>query len=157
MLIEETIKSWLEEKLSEESFRNCFVVDIFHYAHKLEIFLDSDDKLNLDMCTQISRWLGRKIEEADLIKDAYRLEVSSTGLDRPLKLHRQYIKNIGRDVTVHLLNEKIIEGKLTEVKSDMITVSQEIIERENKKKVKKTIDTIILIDDIIKTFIQIKF
>ena len=157
MLIEETVKSWLDEKFTEESFINCFVVDIFLTPHKLEIFLDSDERLNLDMCGQISRWLGHKIEEANLMPDSYRLEVSSNGLDRPLKLHRQYVKNIGRDVTVHLEQDKIIEGKLTEVKPDMIIVSQEVIERENKKKVKKIIDTIILMDDIIKTFIQIKF
>ncbi|MEP7323486.1 MAG: ribosome assembly cofactor RimP [Saprospiraceae bacterium] len=156
MFLEETVREWLEEKLTEESFSGVYVVDIFRTPHKLEIYLDSDGKLDLEKCSRISRWLGHKLELADLIPEKYILEVSSTGLDRPLKLHRQYIKNIGRDVSVHLKNGTLIEGNLAEVKEDMIIISQEIIERENKKKVKKTINTIILNEDILKTFIQIK-
>ena len=131
--------------------------NVHHSPKKLEIFLDSDGVLDLALCTKINKWLGRKIEESDLIPDAYILEVSSMGLDRPLKLHRQYVKNIGRPVTVHHQNGHIIEGILTEVKPDMIIVQQEVIEIEKKKKVKKKVETIILLDDIIKTFIQIKF
>ncbi len=157
MLIEETVTNWLNEKFTEESFRECYVVDVHHSPKKLEIFLDSDGVLDLALCTKINKWLGRKIEESDLIPDAYILEVSSMGLDRPLKLHRQYVKNIGRPVTVHHQNGHIIEGILTEVKPDMIIVQQEVIEIEKKKKVKKKVETIILLDDIIKTFIQIKF
>jgi ribosome maturation factor RimP len=157
MFLEETVREWLDQKLTEESFSGCYVVDIFRTPHKLEVFLDSDGKLDLDKCSRINRWLGNKLEEADLIPDKYILEVSSTGLDRPLKLHRQYVKNIGRDVSVHLKNGGLVEGNLAEVKDDMIVVSHDIIERENKKKVKKTINTIILNEDILKTFIQIKF
>ena len=45
MLIEETVTAWLKEKLAEESFRSCFIVDVKYQHHKLEIFLDSDDRL----------------------------------------------------------------------------------------------------------------
>lgn len=157
MLIEETVTAWLEEKLAEESFRSCFIVDVKYQHHKLEIFLDSDDRLDLEMCSQISRWLGHKLEEANTIDEHYTLEVSSTGLDRPLKLYRQYVKNTGREVELFLKDGRKLEGKLSEVKPDMITLQSEIIERENKKKVKKTIDTIIAFEDIFKTFIKIKF
>ncbi len=157
MLIEETVTAWLKEKLAEESFRSCFIVDVKYQHHKLEIFLDSDDRLDLEMCSQISRWLGHKLEEANTIDEHYTLEVSSTGLDRPLKLYRQYVKNTGREVELFLKDGRKLEGKLSEVKPDMITLQSEIIERENKKKVKKTIDTIIAFEDIFKTFIKIKF
>ena len=76
---------------------------------------------------------------------------------RQLKLHRQYVKNIGRAVEVHLKDGRKLEGILADVKADMITLQSEIIERENKKKIKKTIDTIIVFEDILKTFIKIKF
>lgn len=157
MLIEETVREWLEQKLTEESFSGVYIVDIHRTPQKLEIYLDSDGRLDLEMCTRISRYLGHKIEEADLIADKYILEVSSTGLDRPLKLDRQYIKNIGRGVTVHLKSGAILEGTLTEVKPDMIIISNEVTEKVDKKKVTKTIETIILKEDILKTFIQIKF
>ena len=45
----------------------------------------------------------------------FHLEVSSPGLDEPLKLHRQYLKNIGRKVEVLLKDGRKIEGKLLEV------------------------------------------
>ena len=157
MLIEQTVREWVEQKLTEESFSGCFIVDIVRNAKKLEVFLDSDSKLDLEMCTRLNRWLGRKIEETELIPDAYILEVSSTGLDRPLMQHRQYVKNIGRAVIVHHKNGNILEGILSEVKDDMIIISAEIEERVNKKKVKKTIETIILNEDILKTLIKIKF
>lgn len=157
MLIEETVTAWLEEKLTEESFRSCFVVDVKYHNRKLEIFLDSDERLDLDMCSRISRWLSHKLEQADAINEHYTLEVSSTGLDRPLKLYRQYVKNIGREVEVYLKDGRIVEGRLSDVKPDLITLQSEFIEKENKKKVKKTIDTIIVFEDIIKTFIKIKF
>lgn len=157
MLIEETVIAWLPEKFAEESFSKCFVVDVHYHAHKLEVFLDSDDRLDLDMCTQISRWLGNKIEEANLIEEHYILEVSSTGLDRPLKLYRQYVKNIGREVIVHVKDGRRLEGVLTEVKPDMITLTSEVIEKEGKKKIKKALETLIVFEDIVKTFIKIKF
>lgn len=157
MLIEETIASWITEKFTEESFRDCFLVEVAYTGRQLIVYLDSDIKLDLDKCAVISRWLAHRIEEANLIEDAYTLEVSSSGLDRPLKLHRQYLKNIGRMVTVHTVSGSIIEGQLTGVNGDLITVTYEVIEKENKKKVKKTMEVVIHRSDILKTFIQIKF
>ncbi|MEP7268328.1 MAG: hypothetical protein ABI844_11945 [Saprospiraceae bacterium] len=157
MLIEETVTAWLGEKFTEESFKECFIIEVKYHAHRLEIYLDSDGRLDLDMCSQISRWLAHKIEEANMIDEHYTIEVSSSGLDRPLKLMRQYFKNIGRAVDIHMKDGRKLEGILTEVKPDMIIIKQEIIEKEGKKKVKKSLDTIILLEDIQKTFIQIKF
>jgi len=157
MLIEETIKTWVTEKFTEESFSDCFLVEVSYNGRQLIVYLDSDIRLDLDKCAVISRWLAHKIEEADLIQEAFTLEVSSSGLDRPLKLHRQYLKNIGRMVTVHTVSGNSIEGKLTEVNGDLITLQQEVIEKEKNKKVKKTIEVVVHQSDILKTFIQIKF
>jgi len=157
MLVEETITGWLNEKFTEESFSDCFLVEAVFNGHQLIVYLDSDIKLDLDKCAAISRWLGHKIEETNLIPGAYTLEVSSSGLDRPLKLHRQYLKNIGRPVIVHTVSGHKIEGKLTEVNGEMITLMQDVIEKEKNKKIKKTLEVVIHYDDILKTFIQIKF
>jgi ribosome maturation factor RimP len=157
MLIEETIQGWLNEKFTEESFRACYVVDLRFQGHKLEIFLDSDDRLDLDMCSQISRWLGHQIETHQLIEHSYTLEVSSAGLDRPLQWPRQYVKNIGRDVQVDLVGGGRKEGKLMEVVDDSILLSSEEIEKLGKKKIKKQIETTILKQDILKTIVKLKF
>jgi ribosome maturation factor RimP len=47
-------------------------------------------------CAQVSRYVGFKLEEENVIEEAYNLEVSSPGIDTPLMLVRQYTKNIGR-------------------------------------------------------------
>ncbi len=157
MLIEETVMTWLKEKFTEESFSDCFVVEVSFKQNRLAVYLDSDQGLNLDRCAVISRWLGHKIEEIDLIPDAFTLEVSSTGLDRPLQQYRQYLKNVGREVTVHLESGKTVEGKLAEVRDGLIVLTSEIVEKEKNKKVKKNIETLIHLSDVKKTFIQIKF
>lgn len=157
MLIEETVTAWLNEKFTEESFSDCFVVEVLFKQRRLAVYLDSDKGLDLDRCAAISRWLGHKIEEIDLIPDAYTLEVSSTGLDRPLQQYRQYLKNIGRQVTVHLESGKTLEGQLTGVRDGLIVLTSEVVEREKNKKIKKNVETLIHLSDVKKTFIQIKF
>ena len=54
----------------------------------------------------------------------FALEVSSPGVDEPLKLYRQYKKNIGRTVEVLLNEETRKQGKLTEVNNDEITIEE---------------------------------
>ena len=83
----------------------------------------------------------------------FSLEVSSPGLDEPLKLLRQYKKNIGRDVEVTMMDELKKEGKLTAVTDDNITIAY--TEGKGKKAIVKT--EAIPFDTIKQTKIQIKF
>ena len=74
------------------------------------------------------------IEEMGWYPDGnFSLEVSSPGIDEPLKLFRQYKKNIGRKVEVTLNDETKLEGKLLEADEQMITV--EVTTGKNKKAV----------------------
>jgi ribosome maturation factor RimP len=83
----------------------------------------------------------------------FSLEVSSPGLDEPLKLLRQYKKNIGRDVEVTMNDEVKKEGKLTAVTEENITI--EYAEGKGKKAIVKTDE--IPFADIKQTKMQIKF
>ena len=83
----------------------------------------------------------------------FSLEVSSPGLDEPLKLLRQYKKNIGRDVEVTMNDEVKKEGKLTVVTEKNITI--EYAEGKGKKAIVKTEE--IPFDAVKQTKIQIKF
>ena len=83
----------------------------------------------------------------------FSLEVSSPGLDEPLKLVRQYKKNVGREVEIITHDEAKKEGKLTEVTEEKITI--EYTEGKGKKAVLKTQE--INFTDIKQTKIQIKF
>ncbi|NNF21572.1 MAG: ribosome maturation factor, partial [Saprospiraceae bacterium] len=93
--LDDKIESWLESKFKESDFENCFLVEQqFNPANnKLEVFVDSDNQLDLRVCTRLSRYLEEKIEEEGLLGEKYTLEVSSPGIGRPLKFKRQYIKN----------------------------------------------------------------
>jgi ribosome maturation factor RimP len=83
----------------------------------------------------------------------FSLEVSSPGLDEPLKKQRQYQKNVSRFVEVTLVDGTRREGKLTESTEDGIVVEWE----EGKGKKKEIKQESILYDQIKTTKIQIKF
>ena len=62
----------------------------------LRIFMDKPEGVTLDDCVEISRQLGDRLEVDDLIPHAYILEVSSPGLDRPLKKEKDFLRSIGK-------------------------------------------------------------
>lgn len=103
-----------------------FLVDIrIKPTNNVKIFLDGDDGITIEKCISINRALYKQVEGSGLFpNDDFSLEVSSPGLDEPLKLPRQYRKNIGRLVEVNLLDGTKLEGKLAEVKEDAITVEE---------------------------------
>jgi len=106
-------------------------------AEKISILIDTDQGVTIDECAAISRALGQKIEEEELLDHAYTLEVSSPGVDEPLKLVRQYIKNIGRRLHVTLNDNSIQEGKLEEIKEESIVVST--VDKNKKGEILKEI------------------
>ncbi|MDZ7264157.1 MAG: ribosome maturation factor RimP [candidate division KSB1 bacterium] len=66
----------------------------------LRVYVDIVGGIGLDQCAAISRELSDVLDIADLIPGKYRLEVSSPGLDRPLKNARDFERNIGRQVRI---------------------------------------------------------
>ena len=134
-MIAEILSEFLEELFKKEDLNNCFVVDInFSPPGKVEVYVDSDTQLTIKHCEIISRALEKKIESEELLGEKYKLDVSSPGLDRPLKKYRQYVKNIGRKLRVFIKDqEKPVEGVLKEVDPNQITI-------ENKGEEIRTIE-----------------
>ena len=130
MSIKETVSDFVNEALEES---DCYLVELVvsesKIKRKIGIFIDSDEGITIEQCSKFSRELGLKLEE--VIEDAFTLEVSSPGADSPLKLERQYVKNIGRGIKVIKNDLSEIKGKLIAVEDSKITVLPEI-----KKKVK---------------------
>ena len=75
----------------------------------LRVYIDKEDGVSLDDCQEISRVLSKKLDEIDPIEENYFLEVSSPGIDRPLKNDRDLSKSLGKDVDISLY--KSINGK----------------------------------------------
>jgi ribosome maturation factor RimP len=106
-----------------------FVVDVVVSARKgprkVMVLIDGDNGVSIDDCALLSREISKTLDEMDSSEDdPYTLEVSTPGVDYPLKFKRQYKKNIGRRLRVKL-PEKTIEGKLEAVTDEQITIAEE--------------------------------
>src|SRR3954470_5528606 len=147
----------IKEKIGAllESHPSHFLVEIrIKPTNNIKVFIDSDEGVILSDLIEYNRKLYRQLEESKMFpNDDFSLEVSSPGLDEPLKLFRQYKKNIGRFVEITLNDGSKIEGKLMEATEDGV-----VIEVESGKGKKKEIkQESVLFDGIKNTKIQIKF
>jgi ribosome maturation factor RimP len=152
----ETIKvveSLVQALLANDS--GYFLVDVrIKPTNNFKIFIDGDQGITIEKCVQINRALYKKLEELGLFPTGdFSLEVSSPGLDEPLKLLRQYKKNIGRQVELILQDGSRKEGRLMEVTEDGIIIE----ETKGKNKKKEVINHTFLFDNIKTTKIQIVF
>lgn len=82
----------------------------------LRFYIDSENGIQIEDCTTVSRALSEKLDAEDPIKDSYYLEVSSPGLDRPLKKDSDFIKYIGKKIKIKFykpfMDKKTLEGIL---------------------------------------------
>ena len=149
----QVLKNKVEALISAEP--DLFLVEVrIKPTNNIKVFIDGDNGVSIDKLVQYNRRLYKQIEEEAMFPGAdFSLEISSPGLDEPLKLHRQYVKNIGRPVEV-LQKEGIkTEGKLISVTDNEITVE----EQRGKGKKIELVQHTIPIEDIKMTKIQIKF
>jgi ribosome maturation factor RimP len=133
-----------------------FIVDVVISAEKgprkVLVLIDGDQGVGIDACADLSRAIGKVLDESSWMEDNYTLDVSTPGVDHPLKLTRQYFKHIGRRLRVKI-GEKQEEGKLVSVTEEKIVLEQET--GSGKKKEVKTIE--ILFTDIEKAFVLVSF
>lgn len=102
-------------------------------AHKgsatLRLYIDSPEGVDVDDCAAVSREVAATLDVEDPIKQAYQLEVSSPGLDRPLVKPEHYRGFIGEQVRVELLvpqagNRRKFRGTLLAADERDITLQQ---------------------------------
>jgi ribosome maturation factor RimP len=156
----ESIRQMIGEILEDEPV--YFLVDLrIKPINNIKIFLDGDSGITIEKCVQVNRKLYRKLEEAAFFPAGdFSLEVSSAGLDEPLKSTRQYKKNIGRQVEVQLQDGTQKEGQLMEVNEEGIVVEVATGKPSNGKlqsKKKEIISQSFLFNNIKSTKIQIVF
>ena len=90
----------------------------------LRVYADKEGGIGIDDCVAISRKLSDKLDEEDMIKEAYILEVSSPGLTRPLKKDRDFERSIGRKIEVKLYSA---DRGAKELEGDLKTFDQEYV------------------------------
>jgi len=125
--LESLIRSAFEEGRCGE----YYIVDlVIAPNHHIGVFIDGDEGVSLDTCTQISRILESILDAEPTLGGIYELEVSSPGVSRPLKFLRQYLKHIGRTLKIKLVTYEQIEAVLTSIGTDSIQVE---IKPQDKK------------------------
>lgn len=153
MQVEKRVIELVEEKISDRP--ELFLVEVKMLPnHKLIIHVDGDEGISIQDCAAISRHVGFHLEEENTIEKAYNLEVSSPGVGEPLKLKRQYQKNIGRDLSVKLSGGEIKEGKLLGVDEKSITIEAKVKEKGKKAQL---VETSVDFENIIETKVLISF
>ncbi len=114
----------------------------------LRVVIYREEGVNVDLCAQVSREISRLFEVEDPIASAYKLEVSSPGLTRPLTTSRDFMRNQGRKVKIKSAG---LEGPLTSVG---------VIQDADDEKVRLTIEgdeLVINLADIYKAKLVIEF
>ena len=155
----ETVIQAIEEKINQllAGHPSHFLVEIrIKPTNNIKVFVDADEGVILSDLINYNRKLYKQLEESGMFPNGdFSLEVSSPGLDEPLKLFRQYKKNIGRFVEVTMKEgiDNKVEGKLIDTTEDGIVVETET----GKGKKKEIKQESILFDQIKQTKIQIKF
>jgi len=146
----------VENKLGEllTELPGYFLVEIsVKPTNNIKVFIDADQGAAIDQLSRINRALYKWVEENLFPNGDFSIEVSSPGLDEPLKLDRQYLKNIGRMVEILLRNGLKKEGKLISVSETEVVIEEE----RGKGKKKEVIQHIILKEEIKTTKVQVKF
>ncbi len=149
-LFDENIRKIAAGKSEVNGF---FLVDIIFRGNPnnriIEIFIDGEKNVSADDCAKISREIEEQIESLGLIDSSYRLEVSSPGVDRPLKFLKQYPKHINRKFEISYKpndETKKLVGKLLRIEGENL-----IFQSDQKN------ETIINFNNITKAKVLVSF
>lgn len=134
-----------------------FLVDLkIKPTNNVKVFIDGDNGISIDVISKINKALYKKLEESGLFpNDDFSLEVSSPGIDAPLKLFRQYPRNVGRNVRITLMDDQEIKGILKEVNEDEIKVEKAMTAKQ--KKAGEAAEVILPFTQIKATIVELKF
>jgi len=92
----------------------------------LRLFIDREGGVSIDDCASVSRQVSAYLEVEDLIDHAYNLEVSSPGLERPLKRKEDFVRFSGRKARIKLKDpvggQRVFIGLLGSVDENILTL-----------------------------------
>jgi ribosome maturation factor RimP len=149
MITEESIRTLIDTALEGT---DKYLLDLsIKTGNNIYIYIEGDRIINIDDCVEVSRLvegsLDREVED-------FELHVSSAGIDQPLRLPRQFRKNVNRDLSIELAEKVIIKGTLLAAGDTSITIKP----YPSKRKKDPVIESMeIAYADIVKALIIIKF
>jgi len=131
----EVVKKRVEALIGSDP--SLFLVEVrIKPTLNIKVYIDGDQGVSVERLIQFNRTLYRQLVEEGVLPDGeFSLELSSPGVDEPLKLHRQYVKNVGRLVEVLTLDGQKVLGKLTGVTDTGFSV-EEVKGKGKKQEIK---------------------
>lgn len=151
---QEKVQQLLQEALDENP--SLFLIDLqFLENSKIKVIVDGDSGIPLSECVRISRNIEHNLDREE---EDFSLEVTSPDISHPLKVKRQYTKNVGRILKVKT-NDKEYEGTLSNVSEENITLNWKAREPKPIGKGKHTVEKTITLsyDDIKEAKVKIIF
>jgi ribosome maturation factor RimP len=124
-LLDENIKEIVSKVVERNGF---FLIDLIlrgtEHKRVIEVFIDGEKDISAEDCATVSREIDSELKDLLIKHPDYRLDVSSPGIDRPLKFLNQYIKHANRkfDISYRSGEEiKKLSGKLVSIDGDYLT------------------------------------
>lgn len=140
MIDKNVVRTLAEEWLVANEEKHYFLVDVqISNDDKIVVEIDHKDGVWVDDCGKLSKYIE---EHLDREQEDYELEVGSTGLGQPFKVHQQYENNVGNEVEVLGADGKKTKGILKSVDGDefVVTVNEKVNVGGKKRPVKMDVD-----------------
>jgi ribosome maturation factor RimP len=130
--IESAVLNWLDDK-------EIFLVEVsLSSDNRVRVYIDSVDGVSINKCVELSRYLNSAFDREE---EDYDLEVSSPGLDMPLKVKEQFKKNLNKEISIVLIDGKKYKGILTAFDDEGIEAEVKLkVKADNQKKKKEIIE-----------------
>jgi len=154
LITEDTIRALIDEKIDGTDY---YVLSLdIKPGNNITVELESSGPVGITDCVDISRQIEHNLDREN---EDFSLQVSSPGLDKPLRDYRQYIKNVGRELKVRLTDDSETSGELIEADAGKIKLRTSRKERLEGKKKKVVIeeDVVLNYGDIKQAKIKINF
>ena len=124
-LLDENIKEIVSKVVERNGF---FLIDLIlrgtEHKRVIEVFIDGEKDISAEDCATVSREIDSELKDLLIKHPDFRLDVSSPGIDRPLKFLKQYNKHVNRkfDISYRSGEEiKKLSGKLASIDGDYLT------------------------------------
>ncbi len=135
MIAVKEVESLIDQAIAETSI---FLISCeIKPGNVIKVLIDNENDTSIEDCMKVSRGIEHNLDRES---EDFELSVSSPGLTEPFVVIKQYVKNIGRRVTVKTLDGDKIEGKLEEVTEEAIKLSDKVKERIEGRKSKQWVD-----------------
>jgi ribosome maturation factor RimP len=157
MISKKEIVKLAEERIKELDNGNYLVDVTVSLKNAISVKMDNlNGGVSVKDCVSVSRNIEHNLDRE---KEDFELQVSSPGLDKPFMVMQQYLKNIGKQVSVVTLGNVTLTGELVEASQKVISLKELKVEKNKTTKKKEQIENIhhLLMDEIRETKLIISF